>query len=135
MNEVPGLGKRGFGWWSWVVFCFGAITLGVLSGCGVLDGFFGVNPDGTRSGEGAAGVVGPILGTWIPGASAALAGLGGIWAAIRGRNWKKAATATFETIEAGAVAGKQVMELKKDLAAAHQNAGVYGMVQKVVGKM
>ena len=118
--------------WMFPFICSAAVVLG---GCAALDGLFGVKPDGTPDGTGGpAGTIGTILGMWIPGATAVVTGLGGLYAAIRGKRWKDAAVATFETIEAGATAGKSVSALKDDLKAAHEAAGVGGMVNAVVSQ-
>lgn len=115
------------------------LALGI-GGCAALDWFYGVNPDGTtKSGEHAspkppASVAAPIVDLFLPGAGALLGAVGTLWAAVRGRMWKKAAITTFDVIEAGANAGKGVMALKRDLAQAHKEAGIYGLVNKVVSK-
>ena len=119
-------------WWIFPSFC---VLVTALGGCAFLDSLFGVKPDGTPTGGGGVlGTVGSIVGMWIPGATAVVTGLGGIYAALRGKRWKDAAVSTFKTIEAGAEAGKQVTELKKDLATAHRDAGVYELVKAVVSK-
>lgn len=114
-----------------LVFC-GLITF--MSGCAFIDGIFGVKGGVKQPGTSPAEAVGSVLGVWIPGAGALASALGGLWAAIRGRNWKRVALSTIETVEAGARAGKSVESLKNDLAIAHEKAGVKGIVQAVVDK-
>ncbi len=107
----------------------------VTGGCSTLDWFFGVKEDGSRDPSGGpSGTVAPIADGLLPGTGALIAAAGGLWAAIRGKKWKDAAIATFDTIEAAAQAGKGVRDLKKDLAKAHEEAGVLGLVKKVVEK-
>lgn len=107
----------------------------VAGGCSLLDSFFGVGPNGEQmEGGGPSGVVGAITNNFIPGSMAVITGLGGLWAAIRGRSWRKATEATFDVIEAGAKAGKSVKDLKAELKVAHSAAGVAGVVKKVVDK-
>lgn len=118
-------------------YAFVGLCLVVMlsGGCTLLDSFFGVRPDGTRDPSGgAATAVGGILNTIIPGASAIVAGAGGLWAAFRGKKWKDAAISTIDVIEAGAKAGKSVRDLKGELKVAHDAKGVGGLVKAVVDR-
>lgn len=106
-----------------------------MGGCSLLDWAVGIRSDGSRDPAGGpVGAVAPFADVFLPGAGAVLAAAGGLWAALRGRKWKQAAISTFETIEAGARAGKGVRDLKKDLARAHEAAGIYGLVKAVVDR-
>lgn len=115
-----------------------AISLLALAvgGCSLVDSFYGIGPDGTviDPSGGPSTTVGKVADKFIPGSAAVISALGGIWAAVRGRAWKAAAVATFDVIEAGAKAGKSVKELKAELDVAHDEAGVKGIVEKVVQK-
>lgn len=109
-------------------------TLISLTGCAALDWAAGVDP---QTGEKTATPspaerAAPIADVLLPGAGGLLAAAAGLWAAIRGRQWKQAAVSTFETIEHGAKVGQAVADLKKDLAKVHEKVGVYGLVNKVV---
>lgn len=115
-----------------------AVALGLvlgMGGCAALDWAVGVKPDGSRDPSGGpVGVAAPLVDAILPGAGAALAAAGGLWAALRARKWRNAAIATFDVIEAGAKAGKGVRALKEDLAQAHREAGVYELVKGVVDR-
>lgn len=112
------------------------VLVASIGGCGFLDWMAGVNPDGTdKPGDAPAGFVGTVVNTVIPGAGAVIGVLTTAWAALRGRQWKKAFETTAQVIEAVPEAGKAVADLKAELAAAHAAAGVGGIVQKVVSKL
>jgi type IV pilus biogenesis protein CpaD/CtpE len=107
-----------------------------LSGCAALDWAAGVDPKTGEKTEtpSPAERAAPIADVILPGAGGLLAAAAGLWAAIRGRQWKQAAISTFETIEHGAKVGQAVGDLKKDLARVHEKVGVYELVNKVVRK-
>lgn len=105
----------------------------VAGGCTLLDAFSGVDAEGNHiPGGGGVSVVAPIVDRVIPGGGLLLGAVTTIWAAIRGRAWKRAAIATFDTIEAAGKAHKSVVDLKGDLKSAHEKAGVGGIVKAVV---
>jgi DNA-binding transcriptional LysR family regulator len=105
-----------------------------MGGCAFLDWVAGVDSEGQASDPGSAPIAqaAPLADKVLPGAGGVLVALAGLWAAIRARAWKRAAISTFDAIEAAAEAGKGVAALKKELAAAHAQAGVLGLVKKVV---
>lgn len=70
----------------------------------------------------------------VPGSSIVLTALGGLWAAIRGRKWKKAFESTATVIEGASKAKRPINELKRELKEAHKAAGVSGLVKAVVDK-
>ena len=103
-----------------------------VSGCTLLDSFFGVQmgPDGkpVSVGGGVAGTVGGIGSLWIPWLTTALSGAGNIYLELRRRNWKGAAVSTvtgleefFATPEGSAIKTKLLEKLgpKHDAAKAH----------------
>lgn len=111
------------------------LGLSLITGCSLLEWFAGVDSSGRDlAGPSPAETAGGILGTFLPGAGAALAGVGGIIAAIRGRQWKKAALTTFDVIGSGAKSVKEVRDLKSALKQAHAEAGVAGIVKAAVKK-
>ncbi len=73
-----------------------------VHGCGFLDMVAGVNPQtGQRvapPGQAPLEVIGKLASPFIPGLDVILAGAAGIWAALRGRRWKKIATTGIETV-------------------------------------
>lgn len=111
-----------------------------MGGCAEVGAFLdwasGVDHGGTAQDPGSAPIsnAAPIADKLLPGAGGVLVALAGLWAAIRARAWKRAAISTFDAIEAAAEAGKGAVALKKELAAAHAEAGVLGLVKKVVEK-
>jgi hypothetical protein len=111
------------------------VLVASIGGCGFLDWMAGVNPDGTQKpGDSPAGLVGTVVNYAIPGGGAVIGLLTTAWAALRGRKWKTAFETTAKVIEAVPEAGKALVDLKAELAAAHSAAGVGGLVQKVVEK-
>jgi hypothetical protein len=109
-----------------VALCLSVMTLGGCAVFGpVFDWFFGSGPKDPNS---PASGLGGFLNFWLPGASAILTGAGGIYAAIRGKNWKKVAVSTFRTINAVSGTGT----LKKRLAEVHDKAGVSKLVESAL---
>lgn len=118
-----------------MVFAVLCLAVLLLSGCAVLDWLFGVSPkDGAQNPNPPSGILGTILGTVLPGAGGVLAAAGGLYAELRRRKWKEALVKTADVIEAGAKLGVSAKDLKKDLAKAHADAGVIGIVKAVVDK-
>lgn len=108
----------------------------MLAGCGWIYKGFGINDDGTvKPGGGVVGTAASIVNYFIPGATAVVGAATTLLAAVKARNWKRAFSSTAEVIEAGAAAGKAVVDIKEDLANAHSKAGVGGIVDKVVQKI
>jgi hypothetical protein len=121
---------------TWTVLCVLSLAVGVctLTGCGALgnalDWIFGVDESGRdKPGPSPAEVGGGLLGTVIPGVTTILTGVGGLWAALRGRNYKKALVESVKVVEA---VGSS--DLKKGLSFAHAKAGVQGIVEDVLNK-
>jgi hypothetical protein len=100
-----------------------------LSGCAIFEPLFGIKRDGEADGSG--GIVGTLLNVILPGAGAVVAAGAGIYADLKRRQWKKAAMATFQTINAVAGSGP----LKERLAEAHDKAGVAGFVEAALDKI
>ena len=106
-----------------------------LGGCGFLDSAFGVNPDGTQRPEGGfLGTLASVGNLWLPGLTTLAGAAGTVYAALRAKNWRKAFVATADVIEAGAAAGKSLVEAKAELVVAHSAAGVTGLVEKALDK-
>jgi hypothetical protein len=116
----------------WLTFVAVCLCVTLLGGCAVLDALFGTNPQGTAEPSLLQTIVGGVLNSWVPGSGAVLTGLGGIYAAFRARQWKKALVATAGTIEQFGDLPK--VELKEKLAASHVEAGVADMMKKVCVK-
>ena len=108
----------------------------MLAGCGWIYKGFGVNDDGTVApGGGVVGTAASIVNYFIPGTVAIVGAATTLLAALKAKNWKKAFSSTAEVIEAGAAAGKAVTDIKAELKVAHSQAGVSGIVDKVVQKI
>lgn len=112
-----------------------AILALALGGCALLDGFWGVQPDGSRDPAAPAGTVGSILGAVIPGGAAILSGVGGIYAALRARAWRKALEVTASTIEEASLSpalAEPLKLVKGMLSSAHKDGGVQPLVDRVL---
>lgn len=115
-------------------FGFSLVLCLFMAGCAALDSALGVNPDGSRSSGFLDSVIAPLANGFIPFSGTAATALAGIYAAWRGRKWRKVAESTFDAVEAGAQAVESVKDLKKRLAGAHIEAGVKGYVTKIVNR-
>lgn len=121
--------------------CIAPLTLLMLfiTGCAVLAGH--QNPDGTVS-RGILDYVGEIAtaaGSFIPGLGI-LTGLGGavstIAVAVRGKQWKTAATSTIKAVEefkTTPVGARVWDDLKEKLETSHRVSKVKATVDKVLG--
>ena len=119
--------KREWYRYLWVLACF-------MVGCAALDSALGVNPDGSRSPGFIDGVIAPLANGAIPFSGTALTALAGIYAAWRGRKWRKVAESSFDVIEAGQAAWTNLPELKAKLNAVHDRAGVLNLAKLIVKK-
>ena len=100
-----------------------------LVSCAALDAITGTNPDGSRSPGNLLDIAAPFANGFLPGAGYVITGLGGLWAAWRGRKWRALAESTFDVIEDG---GEAYKNLKRNLNGAHSGAGVSGLATKIV---
>jgi len=115
----------------WLFLCAFMVGCG---GCALMDAFFGAGGTGARKPSIIETVVETALNGIFPGSGAVLAGIGGAYAELRRRKWKKAAVSTFDTIEESAKTGKSARDMKADLEVAHNAAGVSRLVNKAVKK-
>ena len=111
-----------------LLFLFTCVIL--LGGCAVLDFLCGTNYKGEVTGPAPIGIVGTILGSWIPGAAAVGTGIAGVWAAIRGKNYKAALQESAKVIEA-----LDNKEVKTGIAQALSAVGLKSLADKAIAKV
>jgi hypothetical protein len=102
-----------------------SVTVG---GCSVIDAICGTDAQGTPpTGGSPIGVVGTVLGAWLPGAAAIGTGIAGAWAAFRAKRYKDAFLESAQVIEA--IDNKAV---KSSLSEAFNKAGLKPLVDKTL---
>lgn len=118
-------------------FVFGLAL--VVGGCSLLEPALGIQTDpvtGEKRSDGKGGIVGSLVGTFLPWTTTVLGGLAAAYVEAKRRNWKAAATSTISAIEEfkASPEGKRVWEaLKAKLGAKHADAHITALVEKVLG--
>lgn len=112
------------------VFVASAVLL-VLVGCGL----FGVrkDKDGKDTSDGSGGIIGTLLNYVLPGTGALVAAGAGAYCDLKRRQWKKAATTSWDAIEeykATPVGAVHWKTLKAKLGESHAAAKIQGFVDK-----
>ena len=79
-----------------LVVCLVLLT---VSGCAMLDSFFGVSPDKDKSGSSPSDVVGQVVAPWAPWLGMALTSLGGIYANVRRKRWLRVARSVVRGVD------------------------------------
>lgn len=109
-----------------------------LCGCATLASLFGVHQDpvtGDFVADPTGGIVGHVVSLFVPWAGLAAGAVSTTLAALRGRQWKQAAISTFNGVEDLKNAGVLSADHMNKFKVAHEVAGIYGFVEKVVGKL
>jgi hypothetical protein len=120
---------------AWLTLALGLLLFfgPMLQGCGLLDRVAGVSATGTDlPGPSPAEVAAPWANAVIPGSGLLLTALAGLWAAVRGRAWRRVAETTFDVIEKSK--DLDIGKLKDELKAAHDTAGVIALARKIVDR-